>query len=95
MKSFILSSSDFEKTIKAYKSGAKIEACINIKSDTAELVKLRPLGPKEAVFIYSGTIKACPATKGCKNFDKSIEEQIHSDSAGAADLSDDYFSCQK
>ncbi|MGZ3691091.1 MAG: hypothetical protein ACXVAX_06295 [Pseudobdellovibrio sp.] len=95
MKSFALSSSDFSKNIKPYKSGTKVEACVTIKDGAAELVKVRPLAPTEAVFIYGGTIRACPASKGCKNFDKVTEAPLLSDSMSASEAGEDYFSCQK
>ncbi len=101
MKSFSVSTKEFAKVVKPFKSGTKVEACLNISLDSkknntpAELVKIRPLGPTEAVFLYSGTIKSCPVNKGCKNFDKAMEAPLLSDSISAADMSEDYFSCQK
>src|SRR4051812_1293271 len=57
MKSFKVSSQDFAKIIKPYKSGTKVEACVYLSAEN-KILKIRPLGPTEAVFIYGGTIKS-------------------------------------
>lgn len=99
MKSFQLSSDKLQELLKLYKSGTKIEACIDMKEQLdggklkAELIKLRPLGPDEAVLVYSGKIKGCAPTKGCREFGKNIESSLLGSTALVKDQSQDYFGC--
>jgi hypothetical protein len=99
MKSFQLNSGKLSELLKLFKSGTKVEACIDMKEQLdggklkADLLKLRPLGPDEAVLVYTGKIKGCPATKGCKEFGKTIESSLLGDSAKLQDQAQDYFGC--
>ena len=99
MKSFQLDSDKLSELLKLYKSGTKIEACINMKEQfdggklKADLLKLRPLGPDEAVLVYTGQLKGCAATKGCKEFGKPIESSLLGSTALAKDQGQDYFGC--
>lgn len=99
MKSFQLNSDKLQELLKLYKSGTKIEACIDMKEQLdggklkADLIKLRPLGPDEAVLVYTGKIKGCAPTKGCKEFGKSIQNSLLGSSALAKDQGQDYFGC--
>lgn len=99
MKSFQLNSDKLQELLKLYKSGTKIEACIDMKEQLdggklkADLLKLRPLGPDEAVLVYTGKIKGCAPTKGCKEFGKTIESSLLGDSAQVQDQGQDYFGC--
>lgn len=60
MRSFALKGNPFN-----YNSGVKVEVCLK----DGEIIKIRPLGPSEAVFIYENKIKDC----SCKNYGKFIE----------------------
>ena len=99
MKSFQLNADKLQELLKLYKSGTKIEACIDMKEQLdggklkADLLKLRPLGPDEAVLVYTGKIKGCAVSKGCKEFGKTIESSLLGESAKIQDQGQDYFGC--
>lgn len=99
MKSFQLNSDKLQELLKLYKSGTKIEACIDMKEQLdggklqADLIKLRPLGPDEAVLVYTGKIKGCAPTKGCKEFGKNIQSSLLGSTALAKNQGQDYFGC--
>lgn len=99
MKSFQLNSDKLQEQLKLYKSGTKIEACINMKEQfdggklKADLIKLRPLAPDEAVLEYTGKIKGCAATKGCKEYGKNIQSSLLASTALVKDQGQDYFGC--
>lgn len=101
MFSFDLSTSNYNKIIKPYKSGTLVDICLDIKSDNkksnrqAQILKIRPLGPTEAVILYSGTIKACSRRQGCQHFEKVIEGSILAESIGMDQLDENYFNCKK
>jgi hypothetical protein len=99
MKSFELESGKISELLKNYKSGTKVEVCMDMKEAgsegklRAELLKIRPLAPNEAVLVYTGTLKGCASQKGCKEFGKNIESSLLGDSAQLQDQPSDYFGC--
>lgn len=99
MKSFELSSDKISELLKNYKSGTKVEVCMDMKEPNsdgklkAELLRIRPLAPNEAVLVYTGTLKGCAPQKGCKEFGKNIESSLLGDSAQLQDQPSDYFGC--
>ena len=71
-----------EAELKNYHSGTKVEICarLNLAAQKinlqAELKKIRPLAPNEALMIYTGDVKNC----GCGNFGKYFESPLTGES---------------
>ena len=97
MKSFLLNHKELDKQLKDYVSGTKVEVCMNMTEVesklSGELLKIRPLAPNEGILTYTGTLKGCKTSKGCKEFGKSMEASLLGDTAEMKDSPTDYFGC--
>jgi hypothetical protein len=97
MKSFELKPDEKNRLLSEYTSGTKVEVCMNVTEVKnklqAELIKIRPLAPNEGVLVYTGKIKGCAKSKGCKEFGKTIEASLLGENAEIKEPQTDYFGC--
>lgn len=90
------------KFISQYKSGTKVEACVAVEKQTeltlnraAQLTKIRPLSPSEAVIIYPSQMPVCTKGKGCVKFGEKLKGIAFASALAAQGLPKDYFRCRK
>lgn len=100
MKTLTLVSSITETKLADYPSGTAVEVCLALQAENeeesnqrAEVLKIRPLGPDEAVLIYTGVVKSCKPNKGCSDFGQYLEAPMFTNYKNASELSSRGIRC--